>query len=221
MGLFFALVLTGGLLSISIIPIRWHVQSHGTPVLVTVTDKHISHSSRHGDTYRVSFDYAFEGQTISDNQDLNLIEYDHADVGETAHGKAARILGVNICLTDLGNVDRVTHGWMIGSAIWNGIFGFVVILGIRNTLRTRGLVVNGVAAPGTITNRRVSRGRSTYWYVSYRFTAANGETLVHERNLPAAGYNSVDIGSPVTVLYQADNPGRSLVYECCNYTVKM
>jgi hypothetical protein len=34
-----------------------------------------------------------------------------------------------------------------------------------------------------------------------------------------AGYNRVDIGSRATVLYDAEDPSKSIVYECSNYEV--
>jgi hypothetical protein len=217
----YLLIVLAAALSLAVVPIRWHLQSHGAPVPVTVTGKYVSHSSRGGDHYHVKFDYVFDGQTVSDSQELSYSEYDPIQIGDAATGRAERILGMNFCLTSLGNIDRGTHEWMFISGLWNAIAWFFIIFSVSKILRTRRLVQEGIAAPGVVTNRRSTRGRNTYWYVAYQFTTAGGETLLHERAVSRAAYNRVAIGSPVTVLYQADNPGRSIAYECCNYIVEM
>jgi hypothetical protein len=73
-------------------------------------------------------------------------------------------------------------------------------LSILLDLRLRGLETTGVAI-----NRRVSHGRSTSWYLEYRFNA-RGTVWIEERRVSRDIYDRYPPGSMVPVTYDPDRP---------------
>jgi hypothetical protein len=78
--------------------------------------------------------------------------------------------------------------------------------------RQNQLAAEGVPAPGVVTRCiRVKNG----WMVRYQFrmkdgTLARGRDQIYRRQEP---------GTPVCVLYRAENPGRNQLYPVCSYRV--
>jgi hypothetical protein len=74
------------------------------------------------------------------------------------------------------------------------------------------IVAEGVPAPGTVTRCiRLKNG----WIVRYQFGLKNG-TVVNGRDRT---HKKVEAGTPVCVLYRADNPARNLLYPGCTHRV--
>ncbi len=220
LSLVYVLLFVSAVLSLGIVPIRWYVQHSGKPVQVTVTGKSISHSSRHGDSYYVDFNYSFNGTVEDDHQKVEHEEYDRAQEGDTASAKVSTILGHNVCLTELGDVDRETHSWMILTGIWNLAAWVVAGVSVYQVLRTRRLVQDGTAVAGTISNKRFSRGRSSTWYLGYTYSTTDGQPFVREQSVSRSTYGNYEIGTPVNVLYDPAKPKHSVIYEACNYVVE-
>jgi hypothetical protein len=120
-----------------------------------------------------------------------------------------------------GSLWRGTWRFALWVAGWNtGVGIFVYIYWIK-PLRVRRLYQHGGVAPGTLTGKRVQKGRGSTYFVSYTFrdplTGApiEREILVWD----AVAWTNGWTGQPVTVLYAAGNPKRSTVYEYGGYQV--
>ena len=66
----------------------------------------------------------------------------------------------------------------------------------------------GVDTQGTAIERRVSRGRSTSYYITYRYTV-NGQTYTHEESVSSSDYDRVYTNQKIAVRYLSDNPAES------------
>jgi len=112
-------------------------------------------------------------------------------------------------------------GLLLVALFWNGILSVFVNAAWVAPIRTRRLVRNGQAAPGMIMTTRLSRGRSTSYYATFRFEdPATGLEIQREMLLPGkAQYGAAHQGGAVTVLFDPLKPRRALVYELCAYRV--
>jgi hypothetical protein len=123
--------------------------------------------------------------------------------------------------------DNITQGtadaWRkvgllwLGGTFWAGCVSiFAYMIYIRPWL-VRRLYRRGVAVPGSIVNKRTTRDAKTgavSHRITFRYTTLEGET--HEREMVAhrnAGGGNARLHEPVTVLYDAGHPKRSIAYE--------
>ncbi len=191
---------------------------NGKPISATITNKRAEvHHDKHGTSYSywVDFTYTFSGQNLQDKQRLTDSAYDDADIGQQVPGKAMQIGSWPICVIDLprSRSDLVSGLIMLAfSAILGGIFGAIAI-------RKRNLVRDGTPAVGVVIGRRMVRGKSARYYVSYRFSTSDGTALEKEMTVQKKYYEQSPEGTQVTVLYDPVNPRRSLAYECGDYEV--
>jgi hypothetical protein len=119
-----------------------------------------------------------------------------------------------------------TNVWLPASfgLFWSTLVGLLVWIFVSSILRARRLVRYGLPTSGVVTEKTIQRGKSTTYYLHYRFIperAENDEAASHSRSaktmVQKKDYESAQRGDVVTVLYDPVRPDRSLIYEFADY----
>ena len=87
--------------------------------------------------------------------------------------------------------------------LWLCIIGLVIVvifvsLGVSQLNTARALMTNGAACPATITRKDFTSGRSTHYYVVYRYSVG-GKEYRHTSNVSYREYRAAFAGKPVTI----------------------
>jgi Protein of unknown function (DUF3592) len=196
--------------------IYWQIETQGQPLNATIDDKNVRlQSSRHGshNAYYLRYYYTYSGQQVLAEQQVPLAAYNHTKIGEEVPTRVLRFGSWDVSKLD---VPRADGNW-IYSLILCGIFGTAAVVTAVSAARKRRLVREGAVAAGEIIGLRARRGRSTTYHARYRFTASDGTNHGKQQKVRSSVYNTLSVGTPVTVLYDPANLKRSLAYECCDY----
>jgi Protein of unknown function (DUF3592) len=102
--------------------------------------------------------------------------------------------------------------WLFG-LFWNGVLSVFVHLAYIGPWRVRRLYRSGTPVEGRVISKRVSRGKSTAYYVRYAYQTADGDNFDREMTTSREHYEVASHGASVTVLYDPRKPRRSVVYE--------
>jgi hypothetical protein len=111
---------------------------------------------------------------------------------------------------------------------WNGILSVFLWMAWVAPWRLWLLMRYGLATAGVVVGKETRRGNkgAISHVVRYRYRAtledegsiaATPETFEREMNVAPADYAAATVDQPVTVLYHARNPRRSLIYEFAEY----
>ncbi|MBZ0288886.1 MAG: DUF3592 domain-containing protein [Anaerolineae bacterium] len=120
----------------------------------------------------------------------------------------------------LDNSNRKLFGVTVGqiilllivAVICAGLGGGMTVYAVNEQTVQDTLAQNGVQALATITDGRVSRGRSTSYYLEYRYDAeVNGDlrTFTREESVSRDLYDRAEIGGHLTVRYMPDDPATA------------
>jgi len=100
-----------------------------------------------------------------------------------------------------------TIAWFIGAVAW-----------LYPPLRERRIMRRGVGAMGTVARKveeKIKRGID--YVIWYRFAAANRQTYDDKASVSRAMFDQFEEGQEVVVVYMADWPNRSVLYEASDY----
>jgi len=203
----------------------WRVA--GADVPGQVTGSEISHSRKGGDRYILKYQYRVNGQTKSGADGVSRTVYERYPSGNAANPPVpVRYFSIGpLAYAKLHEDDNLWAG--IGFlALWVAFWNFVVSIFLYQywitPLRTRRLYRMGEATLGTVLRKKVKTGKSTTCYATYAFhDPFSGKVIETEMTVwNVADWQQVVEGQPVTVLYAADNPKRSTVYELGGYRVE-
>jgi hypothetical protein len=219
LALLFCVFLVAGLCLMCVPPMRWYIRERGTPVRVTIDRQEGWTRSIGGNAYFVIFHYTLNGKRVYDKQRVSSGEYLRDIVGQSGEGRAMRILGFPVCLTDLGDAGAQTRIWIAAAVVANAAVWLWFAYGAIRFRRLRKLAELGTAVTGTIDALRVSLKQGRFGLMTCRFTTAEGENRRAVYPISKIIYESVVIGSPVTVLYDPARRKRSMVYEFCPFVV--
>lgn len=110
------------------------------------------------------------------------------------------------------NFLRGKSQWIPGNGglvlVFFGLF-FLLILGpfaLNDITSANERNSSGRIATATITNRRISRGKSTSYYLSYQFTTHTERTIQREEGVNSSLYNQSPVGTALQVVYAENNP---------------
>ena len=201
----------------------------GTNFPATVVDSNVSYSSKHGDSYTLNYRFEAGGETRFDSDTVDkylYLTYQNQNLGQTAPPVTVRYLGLgplhHSALLEGGSPWSKIGFLVLWAGFWNGVLSvFVYQLWVK-PIRARLLYKYGASTSGKLLHKRVSRGKSSTYYVSYRF---NDPFTGQEYNSEIQVWNAEDWqqameGQPVTVLFAQNNPKRSTVYEFGGYRVE-
>jgi hypothetical protein len=127
-------------------------------------------------------------------------------------------------------------GFYLGLALLgNAALGAFLRLYLRDPLRRRALVREGVATRGVVVSKETGGGRRPSWAVQYcyrapRYGAAHasgganeGRPAVAEKEwqvrmaVRPADFELAQVGAPLTILYDPRQPSRSVIYAFAEY----
>jgi len=204
----------------------WHV--FGTDFPATVIDTKVSHSSKHGDSYILNYRFEAGGETKFDSGTVGWSvyqTYQKKTPGQTNPPVTVHYLGLgplhHAALRESSSPWSEMGFVTLWAIFWNGVLSIFVYQIWVKPIRARLLYKNGDSTAGKLLKKRVQTGKSSAYYVSYRFNEPvsgqqyESEILVwsHDSWLQAVE------GQPVTVLFARNNPKRSTVYEFGGYRV--
>jgi hypothetical protein len=201
----------------------------GADYPATVVGAKVWHSSKRGDTYTLDYRFEADGETRLDSAKVNWSVYqtyqnpapDQTNPPVTVHYFGLGPLH-HSALRENGSPWPEIGFLTLWAVFWNGVLSvFVYALWVK-PIRTRLLYKNGESTAGQLVSKRVRTGKSSSYYVSYRFKDPfsnqdyESEILVWK----ADDWAQAVEGQPVTVLFAKDNPKRSTVYEFGGYRVE-
>jgi hypothetical protein len=198
----------------------------GADIPGTVTGTRVSHSSKHGDSYILNYQFQADGQTKSNSATVSYILY------QDYPARSGNNPPVTVHYFSLGPLDHSTLrengslwseiGFLaLWAGFWNTVIGAFVYQCWVKPLRTRMLYKHGEAAAGTVLRKRTRTGKSTSYYVTYSFLDPYSGRSIETEMLVwnAVDWQPITEGQAVTVLFSRNNPKRSTVYECGGYRV--
>lgn len=199
----------------------------GADLPATVMDTKVSHSSKHGDTYYLNYRFESGGETRFDSGAVSWSLYQlYQNKNQTNPPVTVHYLGIGPLHHSALREGQSLWGEIgfltLWACFWNGILSIFVYQIWVKPLRTRMLFKYGESTPGTLLRKRANTGKSTTYYVSYRFNDPySGQPYESEIVVwKTDDWREAREGQPVTVLYSRNNPKRSTVYEFGGYRVE-
>ncbi len=198
----------------------------GTDTTGVVTGTELYYPKR-GTNYVVKFEYQTGGKTETGSDEVSQADYEllkalkvprpevpirHFSLGPL---KAAMLRDRDSYWRKMGPVTLFV-------GFWDAAMGMIVYMIWIKPLRVRRLYKYGQETPGIVTKKRVQKGKSLAYYISYIYRdPITGESIRKESQVYDQGrWSSAWVGQPVTVLYAVRNPKRSTTYEYGGYKVK-
>jgi hypothetical protein len=201
----------------------------GTDLPATVVGTDISHSSKHGDSYKLNYRFEAGGETRFDSDTVNYSvyqAYQNQGRSQTNPPVTVHYLGLgplhHSALREGGSLWSTIGFLTLWACFWNGILSVFVYQFWVKPIRARLLYKYGASTPGKLLHKRVRTGKSSTYYVSYRFNDPfSGQVYESEIQVwKAEDWQQAVQGQPVTVLYAQNNPKRSTVYEFGGYWIE-
>ena len=195
----------------------------------TVVSSKVWHSAKHGDTYTLNYRFEADGETRLDSAKVSWSVYQtylNPAFGQTNPPVTVHYLGVgplhHAALRETGSPWSEIGFLTLWAVFWNGVLSFFVYAIWVKPIRARLLYKNGEATAGKLLRKRMSTGKSSTYYVGYRFKDPySGQDYESEIQVwKADDWAQAVEGQPVTVLFAKGNPKRSTVYEFGGYRVE-
>jgi hypothetical protein len=192
----------------------------GNDRLARVTAATSSHSAKHGTSYHLAYVYSGAAGVRADG----------AQVGEGLYRSTPGTIRVRVL--EVGPLSWSTcveehSAWQpvgfiaLFTGFWNLIVSvFVYALWIA-PIRARWLVRDGQVTRGEVVSKRVQQGKGRAFFVTFRFQepATEADLSVEMGVRDSSAHARIQVGEPVTVIYDPRKPKRALAYEYCGYTV--
>lgn len=199
----------------------------GSDIPGTVVGSKISHSSKHGDSYVLNYQFQAGGQTKSSSDGVSLALYQrYQNRNETNPPVTVHYFSIGPLEHSALHTGSSLWGEIGALTLWASFWNLIISIFLYQywvkPLRARMLYRNGEATAGTLLRKRVQKGKTSTYYVSYKFNDPfSGKVFESEIQVwnPAEWHLAME-GQPVTVLYSRDNPKRSTVYEFGGYRVE-
>ncbi len=164
--------------------------------------------------YFASYEFARGGQTYSRTARLSRGEWNGLKEGEL---REVRYVESTPALSLLEGLERAggTPGWL--APILTAVLAAVAVLIARDLVRKRRLAEDGRPAAGMVTKlgARSEKGR----VVHYSFLTLGG-ALAGGKYGPVPNKSAPELGTPVTVVYDPDNPAYNRRYPLSVVTAK-
>lgn len=173
------------------------------------TERHGKHT-----TYKLHYHYETNTGSVADDFDVERDRYDSTNIGDSL---TVTYLRTNPHHHRIGRVDDITiedqqHNWLVGILLTALGLGGVFALIESDFRKQLSLARDGVPVIATITKKRTAQGKTTSYYLHYRFSLAQAPNMESQVSASAALYNRFDEGDALTVLCDRQNPHRNLPY---------
>ena len=198
----------------------------GRDIPSTVTGTDISHSRKSGDHYSLIYQFPVGDVVKTNSGSVSQGIYQRYKI-PNATNPPVTVHYFSLGIWDHAQLRESGSLWsMIGFlTLWAGFWNFVVgIFAYQiwiKPLRARWLYKHGETTSGTVLSKRVRTGKSSTYYVTYRFREPySGQEFETEMQVwNKTTWITIRDGQTVTVLYAREKPKRSTVYECGGYQV--
>jgi hypothetical protein len=184
------------------------------------------------DGHRVQFSYYVGNEEYQAETTVARTAFDRLHMGDDVKVQVLRALPKQPRLVEPAGQAGGYGGLLLFLAlVWNGAAGFVLWTCIRKSLLQRRLVRDGLATAGSVVAQEKSSGGRSSWRVRFTYRApchglspgAGGLADVPDREwqvlmmVRRSDFDGVQVGTAVTVLYDARRPSRSLIYAFSEY----
>jgi hypothetical protein len=195
----------------------------GTDTTVKVTD--VQPSSRNNDGKHFDITFVYDNHTPMGVTGYGAIDTSKAKLPERGQMVGARVLHLGrVYAAALNDGDRSTTGLVCGgifSAVWCLGVAIFTLLAWMTPGVNRKLLAQGSSASGVVTGKkRAQSGRSVSHDIAYRYKSSDGVERVGSARVSQAIYNAIAEEQAVTVVYRADRPEVSMMYEAADYVVE-
>jgi hypothetical protein len=212
------------------------IQSFGSTIPATFTVASHWTDKKGNEKYSVTYEYDLNGVRQVGEESIREDEYNalpwtkRVVVYQNGSGNAvdqpttAKVLWlgghafVRLTRTSTGPVKIHSDIWIF-IAVMGGLFLISYYAAWIWPLRYKRLTMWGRPLMGTITGKRVWRGRNTVYHVNYQFTPSGSKEFKASMTVTRADFDSVQIGDSRAILYDPENPKRSLIYAFGEYKV--
>lgn len=182
----------------------------------TVTHREYVQSQKGGDSCQIDYVYSDEGGRHADSGSLDARAYDLYPRDAKISIRSIRILGRS--QSDLvGSGGASIWGLAFAMLFWNGIMFLFFYAVCLSPLRQRRLLRDGQAVMGRITGKKVRKGKSAAYELTYIYPRPDGYAQTRTMDVRKSDYDLANAGDEVLVFYNPSRPKRSVLYEYCQY----
>ena len=183
----------------------------------TVTHREDVRSKQEGDSCQIDYVYSDEGGRHAESCSLDSRAYGAYAPGTKLPIRSIRILGRSQSVLANASAGDLIWGVALPALFWNGImFAFFYAMCL-SPLRQRRLLRDGQAVMGQITGKKVRKGKSTGYELTYIYPRPDGYAQTRTMEVRKGDYDLANAGDEVLVFYNPSRPKRSVIYEYCQY----
>jgi hypothetical protein len=200
----------------------------GTDRPVIVENIRVTHSGK-SPFYHVSYRYQIAHRTMHGQTMLNEDEFDQltqTTTGSPSSTLHARTLGAPPLMYEHA-LESGDNGWMLATEVWAwsavliGMGRAAYFFAFQLPRRQENLYRLGEIAPGEIVQKYVAtQGKLLSLSLRYKFTPPDGQTRVGNLHVNRRRWDQADQGQTIHVLYDADDPAISTIYEFGDFVAK-
>jgi len=165
---------------------------------------------------RLVYTFADNGRAITQSDSVSGHRFDGVRAGAV----------MTVRMLHIGSMRKIrfagenSEPGILFALFWWGVLAIFFYVMILATLAQRRLAQIGEATRGTITGKRVQRGKSTTYTLSYTFRPPVGGQLSRQMNVNRSDYDTASVNDKVIVLYDPANPKRSHLYKYSQYAAR-
>jgi hypothetical protein len=168
-------------------------------------------------TYRLYYEFHVGGDYVAGRKRVSRAEYEATSIGDT---RTVTYLPEDPEDYRVGEVDeeRIAEQrdrWLTGTLIGAVLVGGMVALYEWDVQKHLRLLREGIAVVGRVTEAKEVRGKTTTYYLSYRFDLTEAAGFANKITVTKALYDRYAAGigpAEITVLYDPKNPVVNLPY---------
>ena len=194
-------------------------QSRGVTVEGRITDKTQGRSGRRNHSLLYTFRVEGEDHTVTLNVDD--ASFERVKVGDAVQVRVWPFWPAASATIDEPTLARSWNDVCFFGfvTLWDGILILAVFYLTRLGLCQRNLARHGIATIGSVTDKRVGQHKGPVFVVSYRFKRSDGAECDARMDVQKADYDALNVGEPITVLYDPHHPETNVLYSCGEFGV--
>ncbi len=190
---------------------------YGQQRQATVTRRQYVQSQKGGDSCQIDYVYSDEGGRHNDSGAMDASAYRLFPRDSKIPIRSIRILGRSQSELAYGSCGASIWGLAFAALLWNGIMFIFFYAACLSPLRQRRLLRDGQAVMGQITGKKVRKGKSTGYELTYIYPRPDGYAQTRKMEVRKGDYDLANAGDEVLVFYNPSRPKRSVLYEYCQY----
>jgi|SRR5579862_9481779 len=207
------------IVAIILIPVGMSIFSVLEPVLLshaplidgTIIRRYMTHGRKGSVSYHIDYSYPQDGIMKDDSQSVLRSTYYGLRTGQRVEVRLISIGGWKSSELDLVFQNYAAERWPVWAIA--GIFDTIILVIIISQYRQKQLLRNGTPVIGRAMEKRITKGKSTSYWVTYEFDAQGGGMIQKKKATQSHFYNRINEGDPICIVYDPMHPRRSLIYD--------